>query len=99
MRNLGSDYILDVLKNYKDSCELEYNALLGRICNLFLHVIQGIYALCPQRSSSNGPISGYAPPVMPWNVAECSKLMFTTAIITQKYRLRAAFTEEDIQRI
>jgi hypothetical protein len=29
LRTLGSDYILDVLKNYKDSCELEYNALLG----------------------------------------------------------------------
>jgi hypothetical protein len=65
LRNLGSDYILDVLKNYKDRCELEYNALLGQICNLFLHLVQGIYALCLQRSSSNGPISGNAPPTMP----------------------------------
>ena len=49
---------------------MKYNALLGQICNLFLHLVQGIYALCPQRSSSNGPMSGYAPPAMPWNLAE-----------------------------
>jgi hypothetical protein len=47
LRNLGSDYILDVLKSYKDSCELEYNALLGQICNIFLHLVQGIFVLCP----------------------------------------------------
>ena len=44
-------------------------------------------------------MSGYAPPAMPWNVAEYGKFMFTTAIITQKDRLRATFTEEDIQNI
>ncbi len=96
LHDFGSNYILDVLENYKYSCELEYNALLGQICNLFLHLVQGIYALCPQRSSANGPISGYAPPAMPWNVAESVKFMFITAIITQKDRLRATFTEEKI---
>lgn len=40
LRNLGSDYILDVLTNYKDSCESEYNSLIGQICNLFLHLVQ-----------------------------------------------------------
>jgi hypothetical protein len=94
--NLGSDYILDVLRNYKVGWELEYPALLGWICHLFLHLVQGIYVL---RGSSNGDISGCAPPAMPWYVAEYDKFMFTTVIITQKDRLKATFTEEDIQSI
>jgi hypothetical protein len=36
---------------------------------------------------------------MPWYVAEYGKFMFTTVIITQKERLKATFTEEDIQNI
>jgi hypothetical protein len=36
---------------------------------------------------------------MPWNVAEYGKFMLITVIITQKDRLRAKFTKEDIQNI
>jgi hypothetical protein len=78
---------------------LECNALLGQICNLILYFVQGIYALCPQRSSSNGDISGCAPPAMPWIEAEYGKFMFSTVIKTQKDSLRPKFMEEDIQNI
>ena len=66
---------------------------------LFLNLVQGIFTLSPERNESNGAISACAPPALPLPLVEAGSFRFTTALLEQRDRLLATYTEDYIDSL
>jgi hypothetical protein len=98
--NLNSDYVVQLLIEYRNCQPVLYKSMLIRIANLFLHLIHGIFTLQPQgNDDTNSDIISSAPAVMPLQVAENGIVMFTTSLTAQIDRLDNTFTKPEIRNI
>jgi hypothetical protein len=51
--SLGATYVFELINMYKARDEAQYNMLLVRIANMFLHLVYRIHILEPQRNENN----------------------------------------------